>query len=50
MRAVDVAAYDALQEIRRPAQKEPLAETRLDPITKVLGMCPGIGRSVPRRP
>lgn len=37
------AQYDALQEIRKRAEKELLAEARLQPITAVLGTCPGIG-------
>jgi transposase len=37
------AQYDALQEIRKRAEKELLAEARLHPITALIGTCPGIG-------
>jgi len=37
------AQYDALQEIRKRAEKELLAEARLYPITGLLATCPGIG-------
>jgi transposase len=37
------AQYDALQEIRKRAEKELLAEARLHPVTTLLGTCPGIG-------
>jgi transposase len=37
------AQYDALQEIRKRAERELLGEARLHSITKVIGTCPGIG-------
>ena len=37
------AQHDALQEIRKRAEKELLTEARLHPITAALGTCPGIG-------
>lgn len=37
------AQFDALQEIRKRAEKELLAEARLHPIAGLVGTCPGIG-------
>jgi transposase len=35
--------YDVLQEVRKGAEKQLIAEARLHPITKILATCPGIG-------
>jgi transposase len=37
------AQYDVLQEVRKRAEKELVAEARLHPASKILATCPGIG-------
>lgn len=37
------AQYDAVQEVRKRAEKDLLAEARRQPIAKVLSTCPGLG-------
>jgi transposase len=37
------AEYDVLEEVRKRAEKELVAEARLHPASKILATCPGIG-------
>ena len=37
------AQYDVLQEVRKRAEKELVAEARLHPASKIVATCPGIG-------